>query len=355
MNSRNGGAIGIPSRVLLGSESTLTWCGIGFSGVLGAFDSNGKLLILLTRETERWTVILDTSHNLADKYEQAWPVYFDVNTLSGIVCKMIDNFPDPYPGPHVIDFNFKIPELETDETYEEIVRTNWILNETGSNGLTEREKKKLLASSDRNLLELAQLSIRSNRIDRLSDLSRWASNEKTIELLVQLANHHKLAGVVEEMERIKIELFSQNREVTTIGNGNLSSTLGNLSSAVGNLSSTPLAFSASSTVSKLSNISTSKLLLPDQVCKESPSGILANLTPMKSVSGVNIASSPSELAAPSPSNPFAKENSNNLEGGGNAMLDYISAMMSLNNSGSGKFKRKGEEFGGVSKKGNKNE
>ena len=76
---------------------------------------------------------------------------------------------------------------------------------------------------------------------------------------------------------------------------------------------------------------------------------------MKSVSGVNIASSPSELAAPSPSNPFAKENSNNLEGGGNAMLDYISAMMSLNNSGSGKFKRKGEEFGGVSKKGNKNE
>lgn len=119
------------SRVLLRSSSSsssaaaeednqIIWCGLSFSGVLGAFTSSGKLLILLTGGScDRWTEILDTSKILSDKFEQAWPVYFDVNVLSAVTCKISDSYPDPYPAPHVIDFKFKIPELSSDDSLEE--------------------------------------------------------------------------------------------------------------------------------------------------------------------------------------------------------------------------------------------
>ena len=82
--------------------------------------------------------------------------------------------------------------------------------------------------------------------------------------------------------------------------------------------------------------------LPEMVAKESPSGILANLTPMKTappppVGNAEVtASSPAEaIATPSniASNPFAKttdENQTTANSEGNAMLDYISTMMKLN-------------------------
>lgn len=109
------------SRVILGSEKQqLTWVGLSFSGVLGAFSSAGKLSLLLSGgDCDRWTEFLDTSKALGDKFEQAWPVYFDVNVLSAVVCKFTEKFPDPYPAPHVIDFNFCIPELSTESAYEE--------------------------------------------------------------------------------------------------------------------------------------------------------------------------------------------------------------------------------------------
>lgn len=119
LSSRNGGVLSLPSRVILGSENNLIWCGLSFSGVLGVYTSKGKFMILLTRETDRWTEICDTSRSLGDRFEIAWPVYFDVNTFSGIVCKMSDGYPDPYPSPHVVDFKFKISEIETDASYEE--------------------------------------------------------------------------------------------------------------------------------------------------------------------------------------------------------------------------------------------
>ena len=120
----NGGVIKLTqgSRVLLGSKDKLKWCGVSYTGVLGVFSTNGRLSLLLTRSTDRWTEILDTSRTLEEKLEILWPVYFDTNSLSGMVCKYSDEFPDPYPAPHVIDFNFRIPELPTDSfsnSYEE--------------------------------------------------------------------------------------------------------------------------------------------------------------------------------------------------------------------------------------------
>ena len=119
LDSKIGGVIrgSQSSRVILEKTDELTWCGLSFSGVLGAFTASGKFSILLTRENDRWTEILDTSNSS----ETVWPVYFDVNTLSAITCA--DRYPDPYPAPIVIDTNFRIPALPTNtfsESYEEL-------------------------------------------------------------------------------------------------------------------------------------------------------------------------------------------------------------------------------------------
>jgi hypothetical protein len=203
------------------------------------------------------------------------------------------------------------------------------LNETSSTGLTDREKKKMFASADRHLLELAQISIKSNLLKRLSDLARWASNEKTVELLVQLAKHHKLLSIVDELESIKIELFHHKP-------ASIDKSLNTIPFQSEDIANTNTTFTGT-----MKSTTWSTPQLPEMVAKESPSGILANLTPMKVAvtpcSVEEIVSSPMEFA-PSPSNPFVKtckdENYNPVtaDNEGNAMLDYISAMMKMNNS-----------------------
>lgn len=215
------------------------------------------------------------------------------------------------------------------------------MNETSSTGLTDREKKKLFASADRHLLELAQISIKSNRLNRLSDLARWASNEKTVELLVQLAKHHKLVAIVNELENIKTELFhpklvSSSNNINNITTTNTINNTNVTTSRVDDIANTTFIGILPSNTTTWSTPQ-----LPEMVAKESPSGILANLTPMKTTTASAVASveeitsSPAELA-PSPSNPFAKKDENISPAAavneGNAMLDYISAMMKMNSS-----------------------
>ena len=196
----------------------------------------------------------------------------------------------------------------------------------------------MFAASDRNLLELTQISVKSNRLARLSDLAHWATTEKTIELLIQLAKHHKLISIAEEIETIKLQMFRKtNVSANMYPNVQASvpvvtTTLPRINPDITMVSESPVASLASTWITPK---------LPEMVAKESPSGILANLTPMKSgpatVNNETTVSSPAELAGtPSAtSNPFAKPTNENrnpetLVNDGNAMLDYISTMMKLN-------------------------
>lgn len=131
INPKTGGLIPnvASSRVLLycsKEDSELVWVGSSFTGVLGSFTSKGKFSILLNRDGcgDRWTEILDTNSSSLDK---VWPVYFDINVLSGVICKANETYPDPYPSPHVIDINFKIPEISNDAPFEEYMSLNLLI------------------------------------------------------------------------------------------------------------------------------------------------------------------------------------------------------------------------------------
>lgn len=222
-----------------------------------------------------------------------------------------------------------------------------MLNETNSSGLTDREKKKMFATSERILLELALIFIKTNLGYRLSDLAHLTANEKIIDKLIQMAQHYNLPSAAEEIELIKSKLLKKEQEqeikvkATTLPLSMPSS----INPDVTMVTMSPVASA---------NWATPKL--PELVAKESPSGILANLTPMKSggietaATIADVASSPAGIIdSPSTttSNPFAKSSANenqNSENSGdsNAMQDYIKAMMQLNNKGN---KKKGSNLG----------
>ena len=81
-------------------------------------------------------------------------------------------------------------------------------NVKSSDALTEKERKKLDTAADRHLLEMAQLAIRAGRFGRVVELAKMASNEKTVDLMIQLAKHHKLIAVVDDLERIRFPTVS---------------------------------------------------------------------------------------------------------------------------------------------------
>lgn len=236
-----------------------------------------------------------------------------------------------------------------------MLRTNLLVNETESSniigGLSEKEKKKLFSVADRHLLELAQISIKSDRHSRLIDLAQLASNEKTIDLMIQLCKHYKLISLIDELETLKIKIFkSKFEEPLCIVNLQAQQSEEILKDSLMSLNDND-------------NFSTPKIQFNHEIeIKESPKGILANLTPLKiiknpinaSIDNHNpIAESPIELASSplnSSSNPFVKLSNENKNTStinednvnGNVMLDYISAMIKMNNNGS--QKRKPEEL-----------
>ena len=206
--------------------------------------------------------------------------------------------------------------------YYRLLRTNILINETETlnvnGGLTEKEKKKLFSIADRHLLELAQISIKSERYSRLIDLAQLASNEKTIDLMIQLSKHYKLISLIDELETLKMKIFRSVEIETEIAK-------------------------QIQIIPQMKVVEDSSRLPNDSL---SASGILANLTPIKTnnaLSDVPVSSpaesAPSPLVSTSNSNPFAKqENENENKNENNVMLDYISAMMKMHNNGSQKRK-----------------
>lgn len=191
--------------------------------------------------------------------------------------------------------------------FRRIVRTRLIIHETcieSSDTLTEKERRKLDAVADRHVLEMAQLAIAAGRIGRVTELARFASSEKTIDLMIQLAKHHKLIAVVDELERMR---FKPQKIVETP-------------------QSIPQIMPESVEVEA-----------PTVSAKEAQNAPLepqplAPLTPIKCAPSVeSVLASSSAAPSPAPVNPFAVKPGQRAqeEPQSSVMLDYISNIMKL--------------------------
>lgn len=314
LDSRTGAQLSC-SRVMVDNTDALIWFGYNYAGLLAAFTQCGRMLLRLTEGGDRWTEILNTSTN--PDLKLAWPVYFDISTLSAVLCKHDEIFPDPYPAPHVTEIPLQIPEISPDLTgtgYEESLRTRMILHETGlnkSSAISERERKKMEMAADRHLLEMAQISVKFGRFGRVVELAKMASSEKTLDLLIQLARHHKLVAVVDDLERIRYPVVKNAEPIVQA-----------VKEVAKEIPTT-----------KISTMSIEEVSTPaktiEKCASESPATLLGNLTPIKNATAASQEVFEEEPAssslAPSPANPFAKTEPAEPT----VMLDYISTLMKM--------------------------
>lgn len=313
LDSRTGAQMAC-SRVMVDDTDALIWFGYNYAGLLAAFTQCGRMLLRLTEGGDRWTEILNTSTN--PDLKLVWPVYFDVSSVSAVLCKHDEIFPDPYPAPHVTEIPLLIPEISPDLSgtgYEESLRTRMILHQTGlnkSSAISEKERKKMEMASDRHLLEMAQISVKFGRFGRVVELAKLASSEKTLDLLIQLARHHKLVAVVDDLERIRYPAVKKAEPVVQA--------VKEVEKEIPTIKISALSIEEVSTPAKTI----------EKCASESPVTLLGNLTPVKNAATPQEAfeeEPASSSLAPSPANPFAKTEPAEPT----VMLDYISTLMKM--------------------------
>ncbi len=190
-----------------------------------------------------------------------------------------------------------------------VVRTRLIVHETvvkSSDALTEKERKKLDMASDRHLLEMAQLAIRAGRIGRVVELARMVAGEKSMDLMIQLAKHHKLIAVVDDLERLR---FPVNAAVVEPVQAAVIKTVEPVQVAVPSQESVPLQADV-------------------QIVQE----VVAPLTPIKCAPSVeSVLAASSVDPSPVPVNPFLKSaNSKSSESQKpSAILDFVASLMKV--------------------------
>lgn len=227
----------------------LLWVGISETGLVGAFDQTGILYGLCDRLGHCWTPLGDFTSQLAEG-QFVWPVFWDRTELTCILCKD-DTAPPVLPRPIMTTLEIKFPMLSTgDDLSAQILGTvmkAMTLDSaiSGSAGIREKEMRKIRTASDKHCLELIQLAVKADKQVRALELCSLFYNEKSFELAYQLARHNRMATLADRIEEARdIFVAKQNNPQEA------------------SLVETPKG-------------------IPSRIDKESPSAILANLTPVQ--------------------------------------------------------------------------
>lgn len=187
-------------------KNRLTWAGISESGLVGCFDQTGVFYCLCDQLGFTWTPLAD----FGSAGDAVWPVFFDREEITAIVCKNGETTPPVLPRPITTNLAFKLPLLQPDDpttlSYEPVLRTT-ILSSLidGSKGLREKDIRRLNSASDKHVLELIQLAIKADKPVRALELCNLFYTEKSYDIAVQLARHHRLVSLADRIDQLKDE------------------------------------------------------------------------------------------------------------------------------------------------------
>jgi hypothetical protein len=228
----------------------LLWVGISEAGLVGAFDQTGILYGLCDRLGHCWTPLGDFTSQLSEG-QFVWPVFWDRTELTCILCKD-DTAPPVLPRPIMTTLEIRLPVLSTgDDLSAQILGTvmkTMTLDSaiSGSAGVREKEMRRIRTASDKHCLELIQLAVKADKQVRALELCALFYNEKSFELAYQLARHNRMATLADRIEEAR-DLFAAKQNNTQ----------------------------------EHSLVETPKGAIPPRIDRESPSAILANLTPVQ--------------------------------------------------------------------------
>lgn len=190
-------------------NKSLVWVGFSDFELPAVFDEDQVLHICNVELNYQWQP-WQWSREQNPGMKNVWPISF---SRSSLIAALLDNdYPEPVPRPIVSILSLRIPLLSIDSDpvvslYEESLRTRHILSHARPGEIFEKECKRLQVASDKHLLELVQLAIKSERLTRVLELCKLFLLEKSWDLAVQLAKHNRLALLANRIEKLKEEVL----------------------------------------------------------------------------------------------------------------------------------------------------
>lgn len=188
------------------SAAGLAWAGVSEDGrLVTCFDRTGILYALCDRLGYCWTPIGDLGARLrAGDY--VWPLFADraeLTCLVGAGGPQPPVLPRPIPAGLALRLPLVQPEDPQTAAYEPILRTavfTRLLD--GTAGMREKDVRRMQTQSDKHALEMIHLAIKADRHVRALELCGLLYSSRSLELAVQLARHSRLASLADRMEAL---------------------------------------------------------------------------------------------------------------------------------------------------------
>jgi minichromosome loss Mcl1-like protein/DNA polymerase alpha-binding protein Ctf4 len=180
----------------ISKDRTVIWSAFSEQGQLVMYDSTG---ILLSFNGSLWIPVLKVE-------EACWPVYVTSTELHAILSTSMPegNHPDPYPAPLITPLPFCIPTCGCMENADFTLPLLSSHLPSVLSSVPERERKRSSVAADKCLLELIQMAIKSDEMQRVVDLAKLAILPKTLDMAIQLAKHAQLNSLASRLEFVKL-------------------------------------------------------------------------------------------------------------------------------------------------------
>ena len=175
------------------------WVGNDDNGnCFGAMDRDFVFYIL---ESNGWKPVFKPE-SLSGKYY--WPVSFSVEGIKTIVSTA-----NPVPIPNSQHPNnietvpFRVPLASFSDPIVQI-NSSYLVNSILKPTLTEKELKRANNAGDKLLLELFQMAIKCDQLERALQLTGLLTNPKSLEIATQLARHARLITLVDKINSVAV-------------------------------------------------------------------------------------------------------------------------------------------------------
>lgn len=122
--------------------------------------------------------------------------------------------PRPIPTPLALKLPMLLPADPEQALLEPILRTSLLSGRLvdATHGLREKDMRRLNTASDKHVLELIMLALKADKPARALELCGLFYSEKSYDLAVQLARHHRLLTLADRMDALREE-FARRKDI----------------------------------------------------------------------------------------------------------------------------------------------
>ena len=218
----------------LPKDAQLRWLGLNEYDTPAIYDSRGVLSVLdgaRSGYSAKWVPVLDT-RMIPGAASGADILYWPINVLSSrlliIMLKGATTFPDAAATrPLVQDLDFSMPILESgthgqmnqhEETWlRQSLIASMIRGRPAALDDVEESPDAIETNADKALLQLIQLSCKSDKHKKAIDAARELRTSRTLDAAIKIAQYFQLPSLVNRMDRLRNYVETRKERIEEVG------------------------------------------------------------------------------------------------------------------------------------------